>query len=161
MFNLDQFLAEYVYGGIDGIITTFAIIAASLGASLSPATILILGLSNVIADGYSMSIARYESIIVETPQNIKHPLHSAIATFISFVVCGIIPLIPFLLPIPTKHAKLLSLTLASLLFLAIGYSKDNSTASAVQTLALGLSAAFISYMIAHILATKLIKHFTS
>lgn len=159
MFNINQFLAEYVYGGIDGIITTFAIIAASSGANLSSITILILGLSNVIADGYSMAIARYESIKTETPKNTKHPLHSAIATFIAFTVCGIIPLLPFFLPIPSKQAKLLSVIIASFLFLVIGYSKDNTASSALQTLVLGLSAAFISYTIAHLLATKLVKHF--
>jgi len=52
-------LKAAVYGANDGIITTFAVVAGVAGAGLSPAIILILGISNMIADGLSMGIGDY------------------------------------------------------------------------------------------------------
>jgi len=54
-----RYLSEFVYGGIDGSITTFAIVAGSLGASLSSAIILILGFANLFADGFSMAASNF------------------------------------------------------------------------------------------------------
>lgn len=55
------YLSDFVYGGIDGAITTFAIVAGVVGASLSPAIILILGFANLLADGFSMAVSNYLS----------------------------------------------------------------------------------------------------
>ena len=56
---LQDYVAEIVYGGVDGIVTTFAIIAASAGASLSSTVIFVLGFANLIADGFSMGVSAY------------------------------------------------------------------------------------------------------
>lgn len=50
---------DFVYGAIDGTVTTFAIVAGVKGAELSTATILILGMSNILADGFSMAAGNY------------------------------------------------------------------------------------------------------
>ena len=55
------YIKSIIYGGVDGVITTFAIITASYAADLSIKTILILGLSNVLADGFSMGFGDYAS----------------------------------------------------------------------------------------------------
>ena len=47
---------NFVYGAIDGAVTTFAIVTGVIGASLSPSIIIILGFENLIADGFSMDI---------------------------------------------------------------------------------------------------------
>ena len=49
------YLRDFVYGGIDGAVTTFAIVAGVVGAALEPAVILILGFANLVADGFSMA----------------------------------------------------------------------------------------------------------
>jgi VIT1/CCC1 family predicted Fe2+/Mn2+ transporter len=54
-------IEDFVYGGTDGVITTFAIVAGAFGASLSVSVILILGFANLFADGFSMSIGNYLS----------------------------------------------------------------------------------------------------
>ena len=46
-----KFLKSIVYGGLDGIITTFAVVAGVAGASLSSSIVLILGFANLIAEG--------------------------------------------------------------------------------------------------------------
>ncbi len=54
-----SYLRDWIYGGIDGAVTTFAIVAGSVGASLSSSVILILGIANLLADGFSMAAANY------------------------------------------------------------------------------------------------------
>jgi len=59
--HFEEYLGETVYGGIDGIVTTFAIVAGSVGAGLSAKIVLILGFANLIADGFSMGVGAYLS----------------------------------------------------------------------------------------------------
>lgn len=59
--HFEEYLGETVYGGIDGIVTTFAIVAGSVGAGLSSKIVLILGFANLIADGFSMGVGAYLS----------------------------------------------------------------------------------------------------
>jgi len=54
-----SYITEFVYGGIDGAVTTFAVVAGSAGAGLGVDTTLILGFANLIADGFSMSVGAY------------------------------------------------------------------------------------------------------
>jgi VIT1/CCC1 family predicted Fe2+/Mn2+ transporter len=54
-----NYIRDFVYGGIDGAITTFAVVAGVVGASLSTSVILILGIANLIADGFSMAASNY------------------------------------------------------------------------------------------------------
>ncbi|QLC24813.1 hypothetical protein HFP57_07070 [Parasphingopyxis algicola] len=54
-----SYVRDFVYGGIDGAITTFAIVAGVVGAALSANIILILGLANLLADGFSMAASNY------------------------------------------------------------------------------------------------------
>lgn len=58
-------LRDMVYGAIDGTVTTFAIVAGVAGAGLPTSVILILGLANVLADGFSMAAANYSGTKVE------------------------------------------------------------------------------------------------
>ena len=48
---------DIVYGGLDGIITTFSIVAGANGGGLSVLTIIIIGFSNVFADAMSMGVS--------------------------------------------------------------------------------------------------------
>lgn len=56
-----QYIGEMVYGGLDGIITTFAVVSGVAGAELGANIILILGLANLFADGFSMAVGSYLS----------------------------------------------------------------------------------------------------
>lgn len=60
IFNKD-YISEFVYGGIDGAITTFAVVAGATGANLEIHVVIILGFANLIADGFSMSVGNYFS----------------------------------------------------------------------------------------------------
>lgn len=52
-------LSDAVYGGIDGAITTFAIVSGVAGAGLSSTVIIALGIANVFADGFSMAASNF------------------------------------------------------------------------------------------------------
>jgi VIT1/CCC1 family predicted Fe2+/Mn2+ transporter len=54
-----NYLRDWVYGGIDGSVTTFAVVAGVVGAHLSTGVILILGAANLLADGFSMAASNY------------------------------------------------------------------------------------------------------
>lgn len=56
-----KYLSEFVYGGMDGSITTFAVVAGAAGANLSSSIIIILGIANLIADGFAMSVGSFLS----------------------------------------------------------------------------------------------------
>ncbi|MCH7828804.1 VIT1/CCC1 transporter family protein [Patescibacteria group bacterium] len=56
------YIGDLVFGANDGIITTFAVVAGAAGALLSPGIIIILGLANLIADGFSMGASNFLSL---------------------------------------------------------------------------------------------------
>lgn len=56
-----QYIGEMVYGGLDGIVTTFAVVSGVAGAQLGANVVLILGLANLFADGFSMATGAYLS----------------------------------------------------------------------------------------------------
>lgn len=50
---------DFVYGAIDGTVTTFAIVAGVAGAGLSAGVVIVLGLANLLGDGFSMAVSNY------------------------------------------------------------------------------------------------------
>jgi vacuolar iron transporter family protein len=56
-----SYLRDWIYGGIDGTVTTFAIVAGVVGANLSASVLLILGFANLLADGFAMAASNYTS----------------------------------------------------------------------------------------------------
>jgi VIT1/CCC1 family predicted Fe2+/Mn2+ transporter len=53
------YLKDMVFGGIDGAITTFAVVSGVAGAGLSSGVVIVLGLANLLADGFSMAVSNY------------------------------------------------------------------------------------------------------
>lgn len=70
--KLQEYLREFVYGGIDGAVTTFAVVAGGFGANLDPGILIILGFANLLADGFSMSVGAYLSAKSERDNYDKH-----------------------------------------------------------------------------------------
>ena len=65
---LGGYIQDVVYGGNDGIVTTFAVVAGTMGADLPHYIIVILGVANLIADGTSMGTGSYLSTKSEMDQ---------------------------------------------------------------------------------------------
>lgn len=70
--KLQEYLREFVYGGIDGAVTTFAVVAGGFGANLDAGILIILGFANLLADGFSMSVGAYLSAKSEKDNYDKH-----------------------------------------------------------------------------------------
>jgi VIT1/CCC1 family predicted Fe2+/Mn2+ transporter len=70
--KFQDYLGEFVYGGIDGSITTFAVVAGAVGAGLDSSIIIILGFANLFADGFAMSIGAYLAAKSEKENYEKH-----------------------------------------------------------------------------------------
>ena len=54
-----SYLKDLIYGGTDGAVTTFAVVSGVAGAGMSEAIIIVLGLANLIADGFSMAVSNF------------------------------------------------------------------------------------------------------
>ncbi|MBS3089286.1 VIT1/CCC1 transporter family protein [Candidatus Pacearchaeota archaeon] len=167
-----KYLPEFVYGGIDGAVTTFAVVAGSIGAALSPAIVLILGFANLFADGFSMAVSNYLATKSQTELHRhhvdykeyvrlgKHPVKTAIATFISFFIIGFIPLLSFLLsffyPSLKNSQIMISFVLTGAALALVGAVKGEVTQkhwmrSAAETLLIGGVAALLAFIVGALL----------
>lgn len=54
-----SYLKDFVYGAVDGTVTTFAVVSGIAGADLAPRIVIILGMANLLADGFSMAVSNY------------------------------------------------------------------------------------------------------
>jgi vacuolar iron transporter family protein len=60
-----SYLRDWIYGGIDGVVTTFAVVAGVVGANLTSRVVLVLGLANLVADGFAMAAGNYSGTQAE------------------------------------------------------------------------------------------------
>ena len=63
-----RYLSDFIYGAIDGTVTTFAVVAGVVGAGLETRVIIILGVANLVADGFSMAAANFLGTRAENQQ---------------------------------------------------------------------------------------------
>ena len=154
-----RYIPEFVYGAVDGTMTTFAVVAASAGAGISSAVILILGIANLIADGFPMGSAR-------DTQKRASPKIIGSVTFLAFVAVGSVPVLPYLfdvvavLKVPSTTLFYICSLLTAITFLTIGFikgkvGKQSPWREAAITLLLGAVAAGLAYFAGDVLAAWL------
>ena len=210
-----NYLRDAIYGGIDGAVTTFAIVAGVEGAGFDRQVIIALGIANVLADGFSMAASNYSGIKADSEQvtrlramELRHmqenpdgeryeietilkrkglegeqlheavrvmtghkalwldmmlveehgvspvpatPVRASMVTFAAFVVCGSIPLTPFVMN--TENPFNQAIVATGITFVLIGSLKSRWSLSpwwksALQTLAIGTLAAAIAWVAA-------------
>jgi VIT1/CCC1 family predicted Fe2+/Mn2+ transporter len=156
--HFKKYLPEFVYGSIDGTVTTFAIVSGIAGAALSPAIVLILGISNVLADGFSMASSNFLSERSKENHNIMTAFKTALATFISFVTIGFVPIFPYLFQLQSEYISTFqfSCIFTGITFLFIGLVRGKVTGksklvSASETILIGTIAATIAYYVGYFL----------
>ncbi|MCP4181834.1 MAG: hypothetical protein GY761_00725 [Hyphomicrobiales bacterium] len=214
-----NYIRDWVYGGIDGTVTTFAIVTGVIGAQLSVKIIIILGVANLLADGLSMAAGNYSATKTEiddrerireverrhienfpegereeirqilaakglTGENLedavtaissdesswinfmlneeyglaaslRSPVSSAIATFLAFVLCGSVPLLPFVFF--ESDVFVISLTMSGMVFFLIGAVKSRWALapwwrSGIETFIIGMVAAGCAYLVGYLLS---------
>ena len=207
-----NYLRDWIYGGIDGSVTTLAVVTGVAGAQLSKWIILALGFANLLADGFSMAASNYlgtkaehddwrrlEQIeyrhidlapegereevrqifarkgfegkdlqrIVELvtadrgrwvqtmltdeyglPHEVRSQWIAALTTFTAFLMCGLVPLLPYLFGM--EHSLVISVVLTGIVFAAIGSIKSRWSTSSwwqsgLTTLFVGAIAASLAY----------------
>lgn len=222
------YLREIVYGGNDGIVTTFAVVAGFSGANLSHAnglgylTVLLFGLANLFADASSMGLGnllsmraeqdRYnqerekenyeihnniENEKIETVQLLmtkgfsqnqaqelvtiystnkdywvdfmmryelemsdptnENAVLTGTVTFLSFIVFGVIPLIPFFLFGKSEHTFFYAIIATCIALLLLGLlrwrvTKDSLIRSVGEILIIGGISAAIAYFVGTLFA---------
>jgi VIT1/CCC1 family predicted Fe2+/Mn2+ transporter len=209
-----NYIRDWIYGGIDGAVTTFAVVSSVAGAELSPLIVLILGFANLVADGFSMAASNFlgtraeledyrrireieyrhirvnpegereeirqiyrdkgfegeelekavelitadkerwvQTMLTEEyglPTEIRSAWKAALSTFAAFVICGLIPLVPYLFGV--RNSFYVSSALTGATFFIIGSVKSRwSTASwlrsGLETFFVGALAAVLAYAI--------------
>lgn len=54
-----SYLKDFIYGAVDGAVTTFAVVSGVAGAGLSSGVVIVLGAANLVGDGFSMAASNY------------------------------------------------------------------------------------------------------
>ena len=211
-----SYLRDWVYGGIDGTVTTFAIMAGVVGADLSTGVVIVLGIANLLADGFSMAAANYSSTRTEIdeyeqvrrmeerhvdlapegereevrqifqakgfkgkaletavdvitarrerwvdtmmteehgmPPINRSPAHSALHTFLAFVLCGSVPLFAYLLGL--THPLPVATVMTGATFFAIGSLRSRWSATpwwraGLETFVIGMAAAGVAFLVGY------------
>jgi VIT1/CCC1 family predicted Fe2+/Mn2+ transporter len=207
-----NYLRDWIYGGIDGTITTFAIVAGVVGADLPGTVVLVLGLANLIADGFAMGAGNYSATkadlddfrrvlaierkhialepsgereeirqifalkgfsgaelerivdVISSDEDlwtrtmaveeyglsptVKSPILAALNTSAAFVLCGLVPLVSYLI----AYSLAWCVVATGLVFFGIGAAKSRWSLagwarSGLETLLIGMSAASLSFLI--------------
>ena len=156
-----HYLRDLIYGANDGIITTFAVVAGVTGASLSTTVILILGVSNLLADGFSMAASNFLSMRSdadvredegEARDMDESPFKNGLATFLAFVACGSVPLVAYVIPMSGDIRFPLTVVLTLLTLFAVGASRSFVTRrswlrNGLEMLAVGALAAVVAFVL--------------
>lgn len=207
-----NYVRDWIYGGVDGAVTTFAVVSGVAGAELSTTVVLILGFANLAADGFSMAASNFlgtraeiddqrriekieyrhielapegereevrqiyrekgfegeelekavelitsdkdrwvKTMLAEEyglPPEIRSPWLAAGSTFSAFVICGLVPLLPYLFG--SNASFFVSCVMTGFTFFLIGSFKSRwSTTgwlrSGFETLSVGALAAGLAY----------------
>jgi VIT1/CCC1 family predicted Fe2+/Mn2+ transporter len=209
-----NYVRDFIYGGIDGAVTTFAVVSGVAGAELAPLIVLILGFANLIADGFSMAASNFlgtraeqedyqrlekieyrhieqfpegereeirqiylekgfageelekaidlitadkerwvKTMLAEEyglPAEIRSPWKAAFATFSAFIICGLVPLLPYIFGVKSSFGISSALTGAT--FFLIGSVKSRWSTSSwfrsgAETFLVGALAAVLAYAV--------------
>ena len=160
-----HYLRDMVYGASDGIVTTFAVVAGVAGGALPPKVALIIGAANLVADGLSMAVGNYMSIHSNEgvrradglPEEESQPVRHAAATFGSFAVAGMLPLLPYLIPIDPAARFPLAIALTLVALFATGVfraivTEESWLRNGLLMLSLGAVVAGVAYLAGLVIA---------
>jgi VIT1/CCC1 family predicted Fe2+/Mn2+ transporter len=174
-FKQGVYVGDFVYGANDGVVTTFAVVAGSMGALLPQGVIIILGLANLLADGFSMGASNYLALrsekelrdgqgengtIDNTDANTSHLVQHGFITFFAFVIAGFIPLTPYLFSLGTPQVSfILSSVLAGVTFWSVGAARTlltggNPWKAGMEILVIGGLASSVAFVIGWLVKTS-------
>ena len=153
-----SFLHASILASNDGLVTTFAVIAGSLGANLDPKVIVILGVANLFADGFSMASGNYlgakSEEEYETAQHQTFKKSPAIAngivTFVAFIIAGVLPVFPYFFKIQNQFEIAVTIMATSLICIGISegfFTDKNPIYTGARSLVIGGIAAAVAFAV--------------
>ena len=151
---IDHYFPDLILGANDGIITTFAVVAASQGAGYGKMIIITLGLANLFADGVSMGASNYlaQRSRNSSDHNVSHrnSIQHGIATFVGFMIAGALPLIIYLTPTCNHFYWAVAITFAT--SFAVGAARAlfipaNWFKAGMEMFTIGVLAALIAFIV--------------
>ena len=163
-----DYVRDIVLSANDGVVTTFAVVAGSLGASLPPSVVVILGLANLFADGLSMSTGAYLGVKseIEYEQNsgekIKlgnRPLLNGLVSFFAFGIAGFIPLMSYIFKFDNSFIVSAILVVITLFIVGIFrglVSNKHVIKTAFENLFIGGASAVIAFYVGELAKKYLI-----
>ncbi len=157
-------IGDLVFGANDGIVTTFAVVSGVTGAELSARVAIILGVANLLADGFAMGAGSYLGARSEQQlqhsqgivrEGKSHALGHAAAIFVAFNLAGVVPLLPFIF-LPRDGVFASSCVVTALTLFVVGSLRTVVTrgrwfVSGVEMLLVGSLAAAVAYLVGHLL----------
>lgn len=149
-----SFLKAFLLGGVDGVITSFAVVAGASLLDQASTTVAVVGFSSVAADGLSMGISEYISSSSERAITNRYgnPILLGIVCFLSFVACGTVPLVVFLVS-KQKLLATASFSIVELMILGTGQTyitKEPLLCGLTRTTLLGILAGLVAYGIGYL-----------
>jgi VIT1/CCC1 family predicted Fe2+/Mn2+ transporter len=160
---MQRYLKDIIYGANDGIVTTLVVIASVTVASMSSTAVLVLGIANLIADGFSMGtsnvLSMRSTLTVETRPRLAAASRNGMATFIAFVLAGLVPLAAYMLPLGGNGVRFpAACILAAVALFAVGacrslFSDRPWLVAGLEMLVLGTIASSVAYAIGFVAAT--------
>lgn len=174
-FKKGVYVGDLVYGANDGVVTTFAVVAGAMGALLSPGVVIILGLANLFADGFSMGASNYLALRSEKELrdaqggngaldngdgNTSHLIQHGIITFVAFIVAGSIPLIPYIFSMGSPQTSfILASVFAAVTFWFVGAARTlltggNPWKAGMEILIIGSMASLVAFAIGWVVKTS-------
>jgi VIT1/CCC1 family predicted Fe2+/Mn2+ transporter len=132
-----HYIRDIVYAANDGIVTTFAVVAGVRGADLDAIIVLALGFANLAADGLSMAVGNYlgikseratelEAAYEDWPETLHATKHAAV-TWGTFVLAGLLPLLPFFFMTALDPAFWVSLATTAIGLFGVGSLRTRIT----------------------------------
>jgi VIT1/CCC1 family predicted Fe2+/Mn2+ transporter len=152
--TLESYLPDIVYGANDGIVTTLVVISSITGAAMSTTVIMILGIANLIADGFSMGtsnvLSMRSTLTAATRPRLRDASRNGFATFLAFVGAGLLPLSAYVLPFAHNARFLMACMLAAAGLFGVGacralFSDRPWFIAGLEMLALGTIASAVAY----------------
>lgn len=161
------FLRDIVFGVHDALLTNLGIITGFVAALQENRLIIIAALIDVIISAFAMSFGTYLSRTSETAyleEQLHHETHADVASalgspiiasivmWFTYVIAGIIPLLPFIVGLPAAISVRYAVIAALTVFFFVGLFKGMLTKTSplfggLQFLAFGSVAALIGYLV--------------
>jgi predicted membrane protein (TIGR00267 family) len=161
------FLRDIVFGVHDALLTNIGIVTGFVTALQDNRLIVVAALIDVVVSAFAMAFGTYlsrksESAYLEGQLNkeahedlesvMASPVSAAIVMWVTYVVAGLIPLLPFAFDIEGTVALRYAIVLTLIVFFVVGLfkgviTKGNRWLSGLQFLGFGTIAALIGYVI--------------